>query len=213
MKRIGRSKSVDSNTERISKEGSQEFEPESFTDAEDRIRALGNVTDNLSKKEVSGEVLDDAIKALFDKYTQDREKDKVDTTQLLFGCKVNHGILPPEKCLSKSSKRTDLDRFTKLQRIFNSIAVFTNTDKYTVRDFLESMNSLVESLEFQVSEKEFEILLMGRLAPNIRSVMNLHRTDSLESLYANLLNLYDQSESRLSAFGAMLIAKKTSSLP
>ena len=46
MKRIGRSKSVDSNTERISKKGSQEFEPESFTDAEDRIRALGNVTDN-----------------------------------------------------------------------------------------------------------------------------------------------------------------------
>ena len=208
MKRIGRSKSVDSNTERISKKGSQEFEPESFTDAEDRIRALGNVTDNLSKKEVSGEVLDDAIKSLFDKYTQDREKDKVDTTQLLFGCKVNHGILPPEKCLSKSSKRTDLDRFTKLQRIFNSIAVFTNTDKYTVRDFLESMNSLVESLEFQVSEKEFEILLMGRLAPNIRSVMNLHRTDSLESLYANLLNLYDQSESRLSAFGAIANCNK-----
>ena len=82
-----------------------------------------------AKKEVSGEVLDEAIKARFYKYTQDREKDKVDPTQLLFGCKVNHGILLPEKCLSKSNKRTDLDRFTKLQRIFNSIAVFTNTYK------------------------------------------------------------------------------------
>ncbi len=207
MKKI-RSRSADSNKSGASKFEGEELVTESFTEAEERIRALGEVTEHLDKREVSGEILDDAIKSLFDKYTKDREKNKVDPTQLLFGCKVNHGILPPEKSLSKSSKRTDLDRFSKLQRIFNSIAIFTNTDKYTIRDFLENCNSLVESLEFQISEKEFEILLMGRLAPNIRSVMNLHRTESLESLYVNLLNLYDQSESRLSAFGAIANCNK-----
>ncbi len=207
MKKI-RSRSADSSKSGASKFEGEELDTESFTEAEERIRALGEVTEHLDKREVSGEILDDAIKSLFDKYTKDREKNKVDPTQLLFGCKVNHGILPPEKSLSKSSKRTDLDRFSKLQRIFNSIAIFTNTDKYTIRDFLENCNSLVESLEFQISEKEFEILLMGRLAPNIRSVMNLHRTESLESLYVNLLNLYDQSESRLSAFGAIANCNK-----
>jgi len=165
MKKI-RSRSADSNKSGASKFEGEELDTESFTEAEERIRALGEVTEHLDKREVSGEILDDAIKSLFDKYTKDREKDKVDPT------------------------------------------IFTNTDKYTIRDFLENCNSLVESLEFQISEKEFEILLMGRLAPNIRSVMNLHRTESLESLYVNLLNLYDQSESRLSAFGAIANCNK-----
>ena len=56
-------------------------------------------------------MLDQAIRNLFDKYSQEKDKDKIDPTQILFGCKVNHGITPPENCLSKTSKRTDLDRF------------------------------------------------------------------------------------------------------
>ena len=77
-----------------------------------------------------------------------------------------------------------------------------------MRNFLQSMNSLVESLDFQISEKEFEILLLRRLAPNIRSVMNLYRTNSLESLYANLKNLYDMSEIRLSALSKIMKCTK-----
>ena len=203
-----RSKSADSRKSGISRSDSQEFIGETFGEAEDRIRALGEVASHLDKKEVSGEVLDQAIRNLFDKYSQEKDKVKIDPTQILFGCKVNHGITPPENCLSKTSKRTDLDRFQKLQRIFSTVPTFTNGDSYSVRDFLQSMNSLVESLDFQISEKEFEILLLGRLAPNIRSVMNLHRTDSLESLYANLLNLYDMSESRLSALSEIMKCTK-----
>jgi len=203
-----RSKSADSRKSGMSRSESQEFIGGAFGEAEERIRALGEVTSHLDKKEVSGEVLDQAIRNLFDKYSQEKDKDKIDPTQILFGCKVNHGITPPENCLSKTSKRTDLDRFQKLQRIFSTVPIFTNGDSYSVRDFLQSMNSLVESLDFQISEKEFEILLLGRLAPNIRSVMNLHRTDSLESLYANLLNLYDMSESRLSALSEIMKCTK-----
>ncbi len=88
MKKI-RSRSADSNKSGASKFEGEELDTESFTEAEERIRALGEVTEHLDKKEVSGEILDDAIKSLFDKYTKDREKDKVDPTQLLFGCKVN----------------------------------------------------------------------------------------------------------------------------
>ena len=204
-----RSKSADSRKSGLSRTSSQEFNADTFGEAEDRIRALGEVTSHLDKKEVSGEVLDQAIKTLFDKYSQEKDKNKNDPTlSALFGCKVNHGITPPENCLSRSSKRTDLDRFQKLQRIFATVPIFTNGDTYSVRDFLQSMNSLVESLDFQISEKEFEILLLGRLAPNIRSVMNLHRTDSLESLYANLCNLYDMSESCLSALSEIMKCTK-----
>ena len=40
------------------------MDTESFTEAEERIRALGEVTEHLDKWEVSGEILDDAIKSL-----------------------------------------------------------------------------------------------------------------------------------------------------
>ena len=68
---------------------------------------------------MSGKVLDQAIKTLFEKYSQEKDKDKFNPTQVFFGCKVNHVITPPEKCLSKTSKRMNLDRFQKLQRIFS----------------------------------------------------------------------------------------------
>ena len=68
---------------------------------------------------MSEKVIDQAIKTLFEKYSQEKDKDKFNPTQVFFGCKVNHGITPPEKCLSKTSKRMNLDRFQKLQRIFS----------------------------------------------------------------------------------------------
>ena len=64
-----RSKSADSRKSGMSRSESQEFIGGAFGEAEERIRALGEVTSHLDKKEVSGEVLDQAIRNLFDKYS------------------------------------------------------------------------------------------------------------------------------------------------
>jgi len=63
MKKI-RSRSADSSKSGASKFEGEELDTESFTEAEERIRALGEVTEHLDKWEVSGEILDDAIKSL-----------------------------------------------------------------------------------------------------------------------------------------------------
>jgi len=108
-----RSKSADSRKSGISRANSQEFNSETFGDgeAENLIRAVGEVTSHLDKREVSGEVLDQAIKKLFDKYSQEKSKNKFDSSQILFGCKVNHGITPTENCLSKEQILTGLKNY------------------------------------------------------------------------------------------------------
>ena len=49
--------------------------------------------------------------------------------------------------------------------------------------------------------------LLGRIATKVRAVLNSQKTEGLESLYVNLLNLYDRSETRMEAF-ANLVSNK-----
>ena len=51
---------------------------------------------------MSGKVLDQAIKTLFEKYSQEKDKDKFNpAAQVFFGCKVNHVITLHQKNISQ----------------------------------------------------------------------------------------------------------------
>lgn len=211
FKKSGRSRSAESGSvssggrSRLGSPERLDMDP-SFTAAEDRIRALGQVTDELDKAKIDGDVLDETLKNLFDKYRKEMTKTapSFDANKVLFAnCRNNKDIVPPT-CLTDNTKRSDLDRISKLQRLFTTVPTYTNTEGYSIREFLQSMNSVVENLGFDVSEKEFEMLLLGRLAPSVKTIMSTYRTDSLESLYGNLMNLYDLSESRKDAFSSLV---------
>ena len=105
----------------------------------------------------------------------------------------------------------DLDRLSKLQRLFQPIPIFTNSAEFSIRELLSSINNIVESLGFELSEQEFKLLLSQKLSPRIKTIIKDHQSDSIESIYNTLLNLYDLSESKREAFSC-LVNNKTKPL-
>ena len=202
-----RSKSTDSSVGSVgerTRNNSKEVTEEYITKAEERVKAVGEVTGLLEKSKIKGEELDNAIKEVFDKYVSELQPYRSFDTS--FGCRTNKDLVPPP-CLSEKSTSSNLDRISKIQRVFNSVPMFTNEDFYSIRDFLTSLNLLTTNLGFPLSKVEFEMALLGRIAPKVRAVLNSHKTEGLDSLYVNLLNLYDRSETRMEAF-ANLVSNK-----
>ena len=176
-----------------------------------KMNTLGNLTNELDKKKVDGVALDKIMRDLFTQYST--EKDLYSERFLMMNaCRKHKDLFPPSN-LKKSSKKTDLDRATKLQRIFSTVPTFTNDKSFTMRELLSNMNSIVETLGADISENEYELILMQKMSPRVKNALSGYKHDNLKGLFANLLNIYDSSETHHEALSALVNQKcKFSSL-
>ena len=69
------------------------------------------------------------------------------------------------------------------------------------------MNSVVENLGIELSENEFELILNQKLSPRIKTAIRGYKHENLKALFANLLNIYDSSETHHEAFSALVNQK------
>ena len=197
------------------REGEPEAEDEN--DLIDRLEILGSLTDKLDSKKIDGRELDKVVKELFDKY-KEQEPIKYNANQFLFfnSCKSNQDLNPP-KTLQRATKKMDLDRISKLQRLFSAIPIFNNDPAYTIREFLLTLNNTAEHLGGEVgpkmTEAEFELILNSKLSPRVKSTISSYKSETLSGLYSNLINLFDESEGKREAFSLIVNgAKKFSNL-
>jgi hypothetical protein len=174
-----------------------------------KMSTLGELSSELEKKKIDGDNLDRIMKELFSHYNT--EQDKIDNIVserfLMLNTCRNHKDLYPPINLKTTNKTVDLDKLNKLQRVFQNIPIFTNDKNYTIRELLNGMNSIVENLGFQISESEYELILNQKLSPRVKSAVRGYKHDNLKGLFANLLNIYDSSESHHEAFSALVSQK------
>jgi len=174
-----------------------------------KMSTLGELSSELEKKKIDGDNLDRIMKELFTHYNT--EQDKIDNIVserfLMLNTCRNHKDLYPPINLKTTNKTVDLDKLNKLQRVFQNIPIFTNDKNYTIRELLNGMNNIVENLGFQISESEYELILNQKLSPRVKSAVRGYKHDNLKGLFANLLNIYDSSESHHEAFSALVSQK------
>ena len=181
---------------------------ENESDLMDRLEILGDLTDNLDKKQIDGRELDKVVRSLFDKY-QAEQSPKFDSDSFfaLNRCKNSCDIAPPQN-LARNTKKIDLDRIAKIQRVFGQIPVFSNDDKYTIREFLTTMNTTAEHLGGEVgaklNEAEYGLILNSKLSPRVKTTISQYKSDNLAGLYSNLINLFDESEDKRTAFSQIV---------
>ena len=170
-----------------------------------KMNTLGNLTNELDKKKVDGVALDKIMRDLFTQYSTEKDLSS-ERFLMMNACRKHKDLFPPSN-LKKSSKKTDLDRATKLQRIFSTVPTFTNDKSFTMRELLTNMNSIVETLGADISENEYELILMQKMSPRVKNALSGYKHDNLKGLFANLLNIYDSSENHHEAFSALVNQK------
>ena len=175
----------------------------------EKMNTLGELSSELDKKKIDGHNLDRIMKDLFEQYST--EKEKIDTMVserfLMLNTCRSHKELEPPANLKTTNKTVDLDKLTKLQRVFQNIPIFTNDKNYTVRELLNGLNGIVENLGFQISEAEYELILNQKLSPRVKNAVRGYKHENLKGLFTNLLNLYDCSETHHEAFSALVNQK------
>ena len=88
-----------------------------------------------------------------------------------------------------------------------------NDKSFTMRELLTNMNTIVETLGAYISENEYELILMQKMSPRVKNALSGYKHENLKGLFANLLNIYDSSETHHEAFSALVNQKcKFSSL-
>ena len=177
------------------------------------LKCLADLTTQLDEKKIDGQKLNKTVENLFKIYgTEHREKlEALDRRFNITPVRLGNSISPPVNLKGVLRKTVDLDRLSKLQRLFQPIPIFTNSAEFSIRELLSSINNIVESLGFELSEQEFKLLLSQKLSPRIKTIIKDHQSDSIESIYNTLLNLYDLSESKREAFSC-LVNNKTKPL-
>ena len=177
------------------------------------INILADFTTQLDEKKIDGQKLNKTVENQFKLYgTEHREKlEALDRRFNITPVRLGNSISPPVNLKGVLRKTVDLDRLSKLQRLFQPIPIFTNSAEFSIRELLSSINNIVESLGFELSEQEFKLLLSQKLSPRIKTIIKDHQSDSIESIYNTLLNLYDLSESKREAFSC-LVNNKTKPL-
>ena len=171
----------------------------------EKMTILGDLTTELDKQKIDGGSLHKIMQDLFKQYTND--KDNTSEKFLMLNSSRNHKDLLPPSNLKKSTKKVDLEKVTKLQRIFNNIPIFSNEKNYTIRELLTGINNIVENLGIDLSESEYELILNQKLSPRVKSAVRGYKHDSLKALFTNLLNIYDSSENHHEAFSALVNQK------
>lgn len=185
------------------REGNINLEDE--LEREERMEILGAVSGVMEKKTIDGDQLDELVKSLFKKYS-DHTKETKPHPYVSLSTRVKD-ILPPHFEIKKR-KHTDLDRFSKIFRVFSTIPSFDNSSKLGVRDFLLGLNSVAESLGSEITEDEFSAVLNSKLAPKIKATINSYKQISLKDLFNILVNLYDSNETSRDAVASVLSNKQ-----
>ena len=172
----------------------------------EKMNTLGELSSELDKKRIDGHNLDRIMKDLFEQYSTEKEKidNMVSERFLMLNTCRSHKELEPPANLKTTNKTVDLDKLTKLQRVFQNIPIFANDKNYTVRELLNGLNGIVENLGFQISEAEYELILNQKLSPRVKNAVRGYKHENLKGLFTNLLNLYDCSETRHEAFSALV---------
>ena len=93
----------------------------------DKMSTLGELTSEIHKNKIDGDNLDRIFKDLFKQYNDEKETRDIASERFLMlnTCRNSKDLTPPPG-LKKSIKKLDLDKITKLQRIFSNIPIFTN---------------------------------------------------------------------------------------
>ena len=112
------------------------------------------------------------MKDLFKQYTDSKTiDDLVSERFLMIDTMRNNKDLGPPANLKSTNKKIDLDRMTKLQRLFGNIPVFKNDTDFTIRELLNGLNAITENLGFDMTETEYELILNQKLSPRIKNAV------------------------------------------
>ena len=157
------------------REMSRNINLEDEIEREERMEILGADSGVIEKKTIDGDQLDELVKSLFKKYSEQAKGTQplIDHPYVSLSTKVKD-ISPPLFEIKKR-KHTDLDRFAKIFRVFSTIPSFDNSLKLGVRDFLLGLYSVAESLGSEISEDEFLAVLNLKLAPKKKATINSYK--------------------------------------
>ena len=111
----------------------------------------------------------------------------------------------PSNLVANSMQRTSLERFWRLERVFRNVPTFKDDNKPVVRDFLNAVVSVANTLPLSVmmTKEEYYQMLWGKLGAAVQAELKDFSsiTDGdPENLHNALLENYDTSERGDEAF-------------
>ena len=167
--------------------------PSSVDDSKlERIEILSELTNELDKKQICGSNLDLIVRNIFDKYTSENKSETASQIFLNLNKCRDRVHISPQKNLSSTKKKIDIDRLSKYQRIFQNIPIFDNAQEFSIRDLLCNLNQICEGLGFEVNRNEFELLLNQKLSAKVKTALRSYNVSNLEDFYNTLINIYDR---------------------
>ena len=115
--------------------------------------------------------------------------------------RLGNSISPPTDLKKVYKKTVDLDRQSKLQWLFQPIPIFINSSEFSIRELLSSINNIVESLGFDISEQEFKLKITNQTLLKVFIILFLTfmtcRNQSLVNNKSKPLNLQSFIEETL----------------
>ena len=114
----------------------------------------------------------------------------------------------PNNLVANSMQRTTLERFWRLERVFRNVPTFNDDNKPVVRDFLNAVVSVANTLPLSVmmTREEYYQMLWGKLGATVQTELKDFSsvTDGdPENLHKALLENYDASEKGDEAFAKL----------
>ena len=114
----------------------------------------------------------------------------------------------PNNLVTNSMQRTTLERFWRLERVFRNVPTFNDDNKPVVRDFLNAVVSVANTLPLSVmmTREEYYQMLWGKLGATVQAELKDFSsvTDGdPENLHKALLENYDASEKGHEAFAKL----------
>ena len=114
----------------------------------------------------------------------------------------------PNNLVTNSMQRTTLERFWRLERVFRNVPTFNDDNKPVVRDFLNAVVSVANTLPLSVmmTKEEYYQMLWGKLGATVQAELKDFSsvTDGdPENLHKALLENYDASEKGDEAFAKL----------
>ena len=108
--------------------------------------------------------------------------------------KITQPIQVPNNLISSDAHETtseSLERLIKIDKIFQSIPVFSNSGEYGIRVFLHSMVTCCNYSTVQLSEKEYVRLVWSKLSSELHFELQAENITTAEQLHTVLLDTFD----------------------
>ena len=113
--------------------------------------------------------------------------------------KITQPIQVPNNLISSDAHETtseSLERLIKIDKIFQSIPVFSNSGEYGIRVFLHSMVTCCNYSTVQLSEKEYVRLVWSKLSSELHFELQAENITTAEQLHTVLLDTFDMMSER-----------------